>query len=452
MNVWNRNMSSMEKLSEALDLDMISCRRIGLVGGGGKTTALFRLAREALEAGLRVIITTTTHMKMERGIPLLVDAQTEAVAEALTQSPIVMTGCRDPKNPEKISGVSEEMLQAYEKLANLVLVEADGAKRLPLKAPAGWEPVLPGQFDVVIGVAGVDAVGKPFADTCFRPELAAGLLGKNVSDVVVPADLAELLCHAGGAKKSVTGSYRILLNKADGEKAIACAREVLARIAGREKAAVASLKEKMVVVLLAAGNSTRFHGNKLLYPVDGIPMYLHTLEMVRKLPVEILAVTQYEEIQQEMESYGIHVIWNDAPEEGISHSIHLGIRNSDDADAWMFVVCDQPYLRAETLEALLNCWALSPSRLAAVRCGDREGNPNVFGRRYREELLALSGDRGGRGILKRHAGQVSWLEVSDERELTDLDTREQEKAMREKRETESKKEVENTGKWPGKKF
>ena len=137
MNVWNRNMSSIEKLSEALDLDMISCRRIGLVGGGGKTTALFRLAREALEAGLRVIITTTTHMKMERGIPLLVDAQTEAVAEALTQSPIVMTGCRDPKNPEKISGVSEEMLQAYEKLANLVLVEADGAKRLPLKAPAG---------------------------------------------------------------------------------------------------------------------------------------------------------------------------------------------------------------------------------------------------------------------------------------------------------------------------
>ena len=87
-----------------------------------------------------------------------------------------------------------------------------------------------------------------------------------------------------------------------------------------------------------------------------------------------------------------------------------------------------------------------------MRCGDREGNPNVFGRRYREELLALSGDRGGRGILKRHAGQVSWLEVSDERELTDLDTREQEKAMREKRETESKKEVENTGKWPGKKF
>ena len=73
----------MEKLSEALDLDMTSCRRIGLVGGGGKTTALFRLAREALEAGLRVIITTTTHMKMERGIPLLVDAQPEAVAEAV---------------------------------------------------------------------------------------------------------------------------------------------------------------------------------------------------------------------------------------------------------------------------------------------------------------------------------------------------------------------------------
>lgn len=99
-------------------------------------------------------------MKKERGIPLLVDAQPEAVAEALTQSPIVMIGCRDLKNPEKISGVSEEMLQAYEKLADLVLVEADGAKRLPLKAPAGWEPVLPGRFDVVIGVARGGCRGK----------------------------------------------------------------------------------------------------------------------------------------------------------------------------------------------------------------------------------------------------------------------------------------------------
>ena len=181
MNVWNRNMSSMEKLSEALDLDMTSCRRI------------FRLAREALEAGLRVIITTTTHMKMERGIPLLADAQPEAVAEALTQSPIVMTGCRDPKNPEKISGVSEEMLQAYEKLANLVLVEADGAKMLPLKAHAEHEPVIPECASSVVCVAGIDGVGSPVSEICHRPDRYAELAGISAESQVTPEAVAAVL-------------------------------------------------------------------------------------------------------------------------------------------------------------------------------------------------------------------------------------------------------------------
>ena len=197
------------------------------------------------------------------------------------------------------------------------------------------------------------------------------------------------------------------------------------------------------MILLAAGNSTRFQGNKLLYPVDGVPMCLHAAEIAQTLSAEVLAVTQYEEVQALLESRGIRVIRNDAPERGISHSIHLGIRASEDADAWMFLVCDQPYLRAETLEALITCWSLSPSRLAAVRCGSREGNPNLFGKRYREELLALTGDRGGRGILNHHAGRVSWLEVSDEKELADLDTREQEKALREGRAAEGKKGAEN---------
>lgn len=115
---------------------------------------------------------------------------------------------------------------------------------------------------------------------------------------------------------------------------------------------------KIHVILLAAGNSRRFGSNKLLSLVEGKPMYSHLTEKIEKiaesLPIgEKVLVTQYEEIFESMKKARWTVVRNDAPEEGVSWSIRLGIQSIlgkiRKGDAVSFFVCDQPFLKMETI-------------------------------------------------------------------------------------------------------
>ena len=105
------------------------------------------------------------------------------------------------------------------KIADYVLVESDGAKGLPLKAPAEHEPVIPAETSLVVAVAGLDGLGKPISETVFRPALYAALLGMDEQHMLVPADLARVLTHPQGQRKCVLPGMRfgIVLNKADSE-------------------------------------------------------------------------------------------------------------------------------------------------------------------------------------------------------------------------------------------
>ena len=76
-------------------------------------------------------------------------------------------------------------------LADVILIEADGAKKCPLKVPASWEPVIWGQTDLVIAVAGMDAAGKPIQEVCHRPENVADFLGKEAEEKVTEEDISK---------------------------------------------------------------------------------------------------------------------------------------------------------------------------------------------------------------------------------------------------------------------
>ena len=98
-----------------------------------------------------------------------------------------------------------------------MLVEADGAKRLPLKAPAEHEPVIPNETRLVIAVAGLDGVGKTIHESVFRSERYAALCCKLEEDIVTPREIALVLAHEEGQRKGVPPGARfaVLLNKAD---------------------------------------------------------------------------------------------------------------------------------------------------------------------------------------------------------------------------------------------
>ena len=182
----------------------------------------------------------------------------------------------------------------------------------------------------------------------------------------------------------------------------------------------------MTLILLAAGDSIRFNGNKLLYEINGKPMYRYIIEAIEHLPDGLfsrkLIVTQYDDIMERMKDSGYEIIANRDSRLGISHSIHLALKEleADDTD-FLFAVCDQPYLQSSTIEALVRGFWESRKGLACLCFRGELGNPAIFSSRYRKKLMELTGDRGGKKIIAAHMSDVFLLEAEHPRELKDID-------------------------------
>lgn len=188
-------------------------------------------------------------------------------------------------------------------------------------------------------------------------------------------------------------------------------------------------REKIALVLLAAGDSRRFSGNKLLTKLGGKPMYRHLADQVEQLSGQPfyrkIVVSQYGQILRDLYRLGYEPVENRDSAMGISHSIHLALEHLDGSeDAVCFAVCDQPYLRGETILDMVAGWKKSGKGLACLSSGGVDGNPALFARRYIPELLALSGDRGGRLVIRSHPEDLYRHEVQNPDELKDIDTRE----------------------------
>ena len=111
-------------------------------------------------------------------------------------------------------------------LADIVLIEADGSRRMPCKASAAHEPVLLPQCDIVLAVAGVSALGESLEKGCFRAELAQQILRVPENAVLTPTLLAKLLVSESGGKKAVGArSFYAVLNQVDTEEQAVLARQ-----------------------------------------------------------------------------------------------------------------------------------------------------------------------------------------------------------------------------------
>ena len=208
-------MKQMASLLMALEIEVQNTPVIAAVGGGGKTSLLFRMAEELIASGRKVIVTTTTHMAFEPERPFAEDGDQAKISEDLAKYGYTVAATLD-RDKGKIGSLPEEKLNALRKQADVLLIEADGAKRLPLKIPGEWEPVIPAFTDLVIGVVGMDAVGQPIDRICHRPELVASFLGKTKDETITAEDVVRIATSAKGLKKEVSGrQYRVFLNKTD---------------------------------------------------------------------------------------------------------------------------------------------------------------------------------------------------------------------------------------------
>lgn len=207
------------------------------------------------------------------------------------------------------------------------------------------------------------------------------------------------------------------------DKARAIGGGVLEAVTGFER-----MRGTFGIVILAAGTGSRFGGNKLKALVKGKPLYQHTLERSAAFgSFPSFIVTGDEEIAGEAERRGITPIWNPEPEKGISHSLILGLEKAEavcpDLRGVMFSVCDQPGLDPSTMQRMFNTASLHPDSIVCAGNGTRTGNPVLWDRKYFPELLKLTGDEGGRQVLRRHGDSIRIIQADPE-ELKDIDRRE----------------------------
>ena len=192
-------------------------RIISFVGAGGKTTAMYTLAAAFAARGLKTLVTTTTHIEMP---DKTLWAKNEEEVRRLWQSGSYAVVGTEPgaegAEIKKITGLSEPERSLYFDMAEVVLIEADGAKRMPCKVPAAHEPVILKECDTVIGVMGIRSVGRPLREVCFRLEEAQKSFGCHPDERLTPELAAEFLASDLGTKKNVgTRNYCVMLNPCD---------------------------------------------------------------------------------------------------------------------------------------------------------------------------------------------------------------------------------------------
>lgn len=179
---------------------------------------------------------------------------------------------------------------------------------------------------------------------------------------------------------------------------------------------------KLGCVVLAAGNASRFGSNKLLADLEETSLIRRTLDAIPAGVFDtVTVVTQYPEIMRFAEDYHFSAVYNDRPDLGLSRSVALGLTEVQTFDGTAFVVSDQPLLRRQSVESLVNFWRAAPQSIVALGHGGVRGNPCIFPARFYPELMALKGDVGGAAVIRAHEGCLRLLEATRE-ELTDVDT------------------------------
>lgn len=212
---------------------------VSFVGGGGKTSLGLRLVGELAAAGLRAVFTVTTRT-YPLDLPTVLTGDDPEVAfsrvrAALAAGPVCVA--RAPAPAGKLAGLSPDDVGLLVRVADVIVVEADGSAGRPLKFPLSHEPVIPACTTVVVPVAGAEVVGKPFTpEWVHRAEAAAAFLAARTASGVAPAlgtpvspaTVATLLWHPDAATRGRPPGARVVpvVNQADSPERLAAARAV----------------------------------------------------------------------------------------------------------------------------------------------------------------------------------------------------------------------------------
>lgn len=200
----------------------------------------------------------------------------------------------------------------------------------------------------------------------------------------------------------------------------------LNELKSREDAYVIDLDEtrpKVGCVIMASGLGRRFGSNKLLAQFKGKTMIENTLDLTGdSLFTKRVVVTRSKEVAEICKKKNVDVIFHNLPNR--NDTVRLGIEAMKGMEGCMFCPCDQPLLKRKSLQKALNMFENEAGTILRASWGERYGTPILFHNKYFEELKNLPEKAGGSYIAKKYPEEVKGIEVEDEKELWDVDRKE----------------------------
>lgn len=432
---------------------------VSLVGAGGKTTIMLRLANELAARGRRVVLTTTTHLyarqAAQTGAHLIhfPEQPFQALADRLVEQldrrgQCAVTGPLEP-GTGKVSGISPELIEAMATSSevNAVLVEADGARGRSFKAPAEYEPVVPACTTLLVPVVGVDVLGRPLThEFVHRPERVAQLAGVVTGTTISAEIVAAVLTHPQGGCKGWRPGVRLLpfVNKVEcaasewAGDVLSQARELAGRLlahtlveasaigAAQQPNPVLEVHGRVAAIVLAAGAASRFGALKQLLPWGCgtlLSQVVDTALSSQAEPVVVVLGHQAEACRAALGKRPVSVVLNPEWEQGQSSSVRTGLATLPlNVQAALFLLADQPRVAVATLDALIERYRATLAPVVWPEYAGRRGNPVLFDRSLFPELMRLSQDVGGRALLADYAASAERVPVDDPGILLDIDT------------------------------
>lgn len=430
------------KLSLARALHASQTSSIAFVGAGGKSTAMFELAREF--AGT-IIVTATSHLGVWQ-IPLadfhiIAKDQDSLNSSDLDKNGIILiTGEIEDNRTTPINAELLTWLHSYCRSNSIpLLIEADGSRQKPLKGWANHEPPIPEFVDQVVHVVGMSGLGKPLTDEhVHRAEIFSKTCKLELGNSITPDAIVQLLSHTDGGQKNVPQGTKktLLLNQADTPEIQSLAHtmvedllphfpSIIVGSLGSE--VIHAVHEPIAGIILAAGKSSRFGKPKQLLDWKGEPfvrVVARTALRAGLSPVIVVTGAHHQQIEEELKDLDVLIVRNEEWKTGQGSSIKAGVSSvSTECGGAIFLLADQPHMGASIIHALTEKHAEGLHPIVAPMVLDRRANPVLFDRAAFSDLMQIEGDTGGRAIFHKH--RVEYLPWHDDGLLLDVDTPEQ---------------------------
>ena len=474
-----KKVETLEKLLNLRKKDIVTA-----VGSNGKTTFCLNLCKELKLKKKTVFFTTTVKILpinkkygfVDITIPDIENEAEEKEREVFSEMEITSFLLNLEKNLNnsnniyvlgiydrkigKITSLSPKILEDISGKCDYMIIEGDGSKMKPLKGWNKTEPVYTKNTTKSVGILPINIIGEKISDVnIHRMEEFLKISGGQKNETLTLNHLYNVIVHKNGLFQYSLGEKILILNCAeryeDKENALNLAKMIKSNINFKDvRIAVTSLKNreyyeigensiikeenknssvpKISAIIMASGKSKRMGTNKLLLEYRGVTFIENTLKKVlNENFYELAIITCDKEVKKKCQNYikkleknkkNIYLVDNKKSEKGQSESIKMGLKTLGKCDGYMFFSCDQPFLTSDTIKKILQNF--KTKGITIPEYNGKRSLPVIFGENFKDELLKLEGDTGGKTVISNHQDKIKIVEIENSDEGKDIDTKE----------------------------